>query len=73
MRESRPTGYVFRLEKARGASWWAKYQLGSGTQVKKKIGHGPVEDDPRTATSPSVSPRTGSETGSMTVAMKTSP
>ena len=35
---ARPTGYVFRLEKARGASWWAKYRLSDGTQVKRKIG-----------------------------------
>jgi integrase len=35
---SRPSGFVFRLEKARGASWWAKYRLPDGTQVKRKIG-----------------------------------
>jgi integrase len=35
---ARPTGYVFRLEKTRGASWWAKYRLPDGTQVKRKIG-----------------------------------
>jgi integrase len=35
---SRPSGYVFRLEKTRGASWWAKYRLPDGTQVKRKIG-----------------------------------
>ena len=34
----RPSGFVFRLEKARGASWWAKYRLPDGTQVKRKIG-----------------------------------
>ena len=38
VRRSRPTGHVFRLEKARGPSWWAKYRLANGTQVKKKIG-----------------------------------
>jgi hypothetical protein len=38
VRQSRPTGHVFRLEKARGPSWWAKYRLANGTQVKKKIG-----------------------------------
>ncbi len=35
---ARPSGFVFRLEKARGASWWAKYRLPDGTQVKRKIG-----------------------------------
>jgi integrase len=35
---SRPSGFVFRLEKTRGASWWAKYRLPDGTQVKRKIG-----------------------------------
>jgi integrase len=35
---SRPSGYVFRLEQTRGASWWAKYRLPDGTQVKRKIG-----------------------------------
>ena len=34
----RPSGFVFRLEKARGASWWAKYRLPDGTQVKRKVG-----------------------------------
>ncbi len=36
----RPSGFVFRLEKARGPSWWAKYRLPDGTQVKRKIGPG---------------------------------
>ena len=35
---SRPSGFVFRLEKTRGASWWAKYRLPDGTQVKRKVG-----------------------------------
>jgi integrase len=35
---TRPSGFVFRLEKTRGASWWAKYRLPDGTQVKQKIG-----------------------------------
>jgi integrase len=35
---ARPSGFVFRLEKTRGASWWAKYRLPDGTQVKRKIG-----------------------------------
>lgn len=35
---SRPSGFVFRLEKTRGASWWAKYRLPDGTQVTRKIG-----------------------------------
>lgn len=37
-RPRRPTGHVFRLEKVRGPSWWAKYRLPDGTQVKRKIG-----------------------------------
>ncbi len=35
---ARPSGFVFRLEKPRGASWWAKYRLPDATQVKRKIG-----------------------------------
>ncbi len=35
---ARPSGFVFRLEKTRGPSWWAKYRLPDGTQVKRKIG-----------------------------------
>ena len=35
---ARPSGFVFRLEKTRGASWWAKYRLPDGTQIKRKIG-----------------------------------
>ena len=35
---TRPSGFVFRLEKTRGASWWAKYRLPDGRQVKRKIG-----------------------------------
>ncbi len=38
MAVTRPSGFVFRLEKTRGASWWAKYRLADGTQVKRKIG-----------------------------------
>jgi hypothetical protein len=38
VRQSRPTDHVFRLEKVRGPSWWAKCRLANGTQVKKKIG-----------------------------------
>jgi integrase len=34
----RPSGFVFKLEKARGPSWWAKYRLPDGTQVKRKVG-----------------------------------
>ena len=29
---------MFKQEKARGPSWWAKYRLPDGTQVKRKIG-----------------------------------
>ena len=35
---ARPSGFVFRLEKTRGASWWAKCRLPDGRQVKRKIG-----------------------------------
>ncbi len=35
---ARPSGFVFRLERARGPSWWAKYRVPDGTQVKRKIG-----------------------------------
>ena len=35
---ARPSGFVFKLEKARGPSWWAKYRLPDGTQVKRKVG-----------------------------------
>jgi hypothetical protein len=34
----RPSGFVFKLEKARGPSWWAKYRLPDGTQVNRKVG-----------------------------------
>ncbi len=34
----RPSGFVFKLEKSRGPSWWAKYRLPDGTQVKRKVG-----------------------------------
>ena len=33
-----PTGHVFRVERARGAAWYAKYRLPDGRQVQKKIG-----------------------------------
>jgi integrase len=33
-----PTGHVFRLERARGPVWYAKYRLPDGRQVQKKIG-----------------------------------
>jgi integrase len=33
-----PTGHVFRVERARGAVWYAKYRLPDGRQVQKKIG-----------------------------------
>ncbi|HEY1508535.1 MAG TPA: hypothetical protein VGF93_06010, partial [Solirubrobacteraceae bacterium] len=33
-----PTGHVFRVERARGASWYAKYRLPDGRQVQKKLG-----------------------------------
>jgi integrase len=33
-----PTGHVFRVERARGPVWYAKYRLSDGRQVQKKIG-----------------------------------
>jgi integrase len=33
-----PTGHVFRVERARGAVWYAKYRLPDGRQVQKKLG-----------------------------------
>ncbi|MFZ1993633.1 MAG: site-specific integrase [Solirubrobacteraceae bacterium] len=33
-----PTGHVFRVERARGPAWYAKYRLPDGRQVQKKIG-----------------------------------
>jgi hypothetical protein len=34
----RPTGHVFRVERARGPVWYAKYRLPDGRQIQKKIG-----------------------------------
>jgi hypothetical protein len=34
----RPTGHVFRVERKRGAVWYAKYRLPDGRQVQRKIG-----------------------------------
>jgi hypothetical protein len=33
-----PTGHVFRVERARGPAWYAKYRLPDGRQVQKKVG-----------------------------------
>ncbi len=33
-----PTGHVFRVERARGPVWYAKYRLPDGRQIQKKIG-----------------------------------
>ncbi|HET7445331.1 MAG TPA: site-specific integrase [Solirubrobacterales bacterium] len=33
-----PSGHVFRVERKRGAQWFAKYRLPDGRQVQKKIG-----------------------------------
>ena len=33
-----PSGHVFRLDRARGPVWYAKYRLSDGRQVQKKIG-----------------------------------
>ena len=32
---SPPTGHVFRVERKRGVSWYAKYRLPDGRQVQK--------------------------------------
>src|SRR5260221_2653881 len=37
--ESRtPSGHVFRVDRARGPVWYAKYRLPDGRQVQRKIG-----------------------------------
>jgi integrase len=33
-----PSGHVFRLERKRGAAWYAKYRLPDGRQFQRKIG-----------------------------------
>src|SRR5215475_6157141 len=33
-----PTGHVFRVERARGPVWYAKYRLPDGRQVQRKLG-----------------------------------
>ena len=33
-----PSGHVFRVERARGPVWYAKYRLADGRQIQKKIG-----------------------------------
>jgi integrase len=33
-----PTGHVYRVERARGPVWYAKYRLPDGRQVQKKLG-----------------------------------
>jgi integrase len=33
-----PTGHVFRVERAKGPVWFAKYRLPDGRQVKKRLG-----------------------------------
>lgn len=33
-----PTGHVFRVERARGPAWYAKYRLPDGRQVQRKLG-----------------------------------
>lgn len=33
-----PTGHVFRVVRARGPAWYAKYRLPDGRQVQKKLG-----------------------------------
>ena len=34
----RPSGHVFRVDRARGPVWYAKYRLPDGRQVQRKIG-----------------------------------
>jgi integrase len=38
LRLREPTGHVFRVERARGPAWYAKYRLPDGRQVQKKLG-----------------------------------
>jgi integrase len=38
-----PTGHVYRVERARGPAWYAKYRLPDGRQVQKKLGPAWVE------------------------------
>lgn len=38
MRVGVPSGHVFRVERARGPVWYAKYRLADGRQVQKKLG-----------------------------------
>ena len=33
-----PSGHVFRVERTRGPTWYAKYRLPDGRQVQKKVG-----------------------------------
>jgi hypothetical protein len=33
-----PSGHVFRVDRARGPVWYAKYRLPDGRQVQKKVG-----------------------------------
>ena len=33
-----PTGHVFRVERARGPAWYAKFRLPDGRQVQKRLG-----------------------------------
>ncbi len=32
------SGHVFRMDRQRGPQWYAKYRLGDGRQVQKRIG-----------------------------------
>src|ERR1700674_3163563 len=36
--QSAPSGHVYRVERQRGAVWFAKYRLPDGRQVQRKIG-----------------------------------
>jgi integrase len=37
-RSRNPSGHVFRVERRRGAVWYAKYRLPDGRQLQRKIG-----------------------------------
>jgi hypothetical protein len=43
---SSPSGHVFRVDRARGPVWYAKYRLPDGRQVQKKLGPAWTERGP---------------------------
>jgi integrase len=44
-----PSGHVFRVDRARGSIWYAKYRLRDGRQVQRKIGPAWTERGPPAA------------------------